>query len=168
MSTAMTQQKARIIKADTTLQKKAGTGEVDQTLVVKAETVIEKNAEDFGPMATDFLNMLASGIQSAREGVVEEKHRIAGMTQPVMQLKANARMFKYDLVTSLANIMLSFLEHIKELDKDAIDIVDAHHKTLTAIIHRKMTGDGGASGKLLQTELEQACQRYMKSRQAKG
>jgi len=86
------------------------------------------------------------------------------MTQPVMELKANARMFKYGLVSSLANIMLGFLESIEKLDKDAIEIVSAHQKTLHAIISREMKGDGGEYGVLLEKELRDAIRRYFSKR----
>ena len=160
--------KARIIKASKTLQIKAGTGEIEAEKITKAEIVIEKNAEDFGPIAKEFLDRLLLATDTARaEGSDLNKNAMlkAAMTQPVMELKANARMFKYDLVTSLANIMLGFLENVRELDKDAIEIVAAHHKTLSIIVLKKMKGDGGSNGILLQTELEDAVDRYFKRRQ---
>lgn len=159
--------KARIIKASRALQIKAGTGEIAEEKITQAEVVIEKNTEDFAPIAKEFLDRLHEGIQTAfSEGAdLTKNHALKmGMTQPVMELKANARMFKYDLVTSLANIMLGFLENVKELDKDAIQIVDAHHKTLSAIVLKKMSGNGGANGALLQTELEDAVERYFSKR----
>lgn len=154
----------KIIKASTMLQQKAGTGDVDIKKVEKAENTIQNNSEDFLPIATEFLDRLELGVVRAREDHLSMPDKIAGMTRPVMELKANARMFKYDLVTSLANIMLGFLENITSLDKDAIDIVAAHHTTLKAIIVKKMKGDGGANGSLLKAELEDACQRYFKKR----
>lgn len=159
--------KVRIIKASKTLQIKAGSGDIEDEKITKAEVVIEKNAEDFAPIAKEFLDRLLTATETARsEGHDLSKNKMlkASMTQPVMELKANARMFKYDLVTSLANIMLGFLENVKELDKDAIEIVGAHHKTLTAIILKKMKGDGGTNGLLLQTELEDAVERYFSKR----
>ena len=56
--------------------------------------------------------------------------------------------------------MLSFLEHIKELNDDAVEIIDAHEKTLTLIVTRDIKNDGGQMGKQLITELENACARY--------
>lgn len=154
----------KIFKASQQLIEKAGTGEVDVTRIEKAENVIQNNTEDFMPIAADFLKRLEEGVQRARTAELTMVEKIAGMTQPVMELKANARMFKYDLVTSLANVMLGFLENIKDLDHDAIEIVAAHHTTLNAIIIKKMKGDGGANGELLRAELEDACQRYFRKR----
>ena len=159
--------KARIIKASKALQIKAGIGDIPEEKITKAETVIAENVEDFASIADEFLERLFLAIDTARkEGGDLSKNKMltAAMTQPVMELKANARMFKYDLVTSLANIMLGFLENVKDLDKDAIEIVGAHHKTLSAIILKKMKGDGGSNGALLQTELEDAVERYFSKR----
>lgn len=163
MSDADTSQ-VKIIKASTMLQQKAGTGDVDVKKVEKAEHSIQSNNEDFLPIASEFLDRLELGVARARQETAPMAERIDGMTKPVMELKANARMFKYDLVTSLANIMLGFLENIKDLDRDAIEIVAAHHTTLKAIIIKKMKGDGGANGSLLKAELEDACQRYFRKR----
>lgn len=154
----------KIYKASTELQVKAGTGDVDPKKVMRAEAVIMTNTEDFLPLAVTFLNRLDQGISNARKADLPMDAKIAGMTQPVMELKANARMFKFDLITVMANIMLGFLETIKQLDNDAIDIVAAHHTTLRAIISKKMKGDGGADGVRLKSELEDACARYFKKR----
>jgi hypothetical protein len=154
----------KIFKASTELQVKAGTGEVDEKKIVRAENVIQNNTEDFLPLAVAFLNRLDQGITNARKPGLSMEAKIAGMTQPVMELKANARMFKYDLVTVMANVMLGFLETIKELDDDAIEIVAAHHTTLRAIIAKQIKGDGGSIGVRLRTELEDACARYFKKR----
>ena len=74
--------------------------------------------------------------------------------------KANAAIFHYTLIGSMANVMLSFLEAIKEFDKDAIEMVAAHHTTLKAIVLKKMSGDGGAVGEQMVQELKDACARY--------
>jgi hypothetical protein len=151
---------AKIIRATKDLQLKAGSGEIEARRIKRAEEVIESNTHDFVPTAQEFLERLENGINAARKGNSAEIDLIAGMTRPVMELKANAQMFKYDLVSILANVMLGFLEHIQSLDKDAIDIVEAHHKTLSLIIHKRMKGDNGSNGALLKMELEDAVQRY--------
>ncbi len=153
-------EQAKIIKASKDLQVKAGSGQVGAEKIKRAEETIESNTHDFVPTAEEFLERLENGISAARKGDGTEVDLIAGMTRPVMELKANAQMFKYDLVSILANVMLGFLEHIRSLDKDAIDIVEAHHKTLSLIIHKRMKGDSGSNGALLKMELEDAVQRY--------
>ena len=81
-----------------------------------------------------------------------------------MQVKANGRMFKYDLATSLATITLDFLESIPQLDDDVLKLVEALQASLRIIIHRKIKGTGGLDGHHLRTEMEDACQRYFKKK----
>ncbi len=151
---------AKVIKADTSLQSRVGTGPLDERVVEKCQDVMDNNDVDFAPLAMEFLDKLAEAIKNARAGDLELDKAVGAMTEPVMQLKANAATFRYNLVGNLANVMLSFLEAVKEMDKTVLDIVDAHHKTLSAIVIKKMSGDGGAHGKQLEDELKGACKRY--------
>lgn len=152
--------KAEIIKANFTLQEKVGKGSIDKHIIEKCQAVIDEDVSDFAPLAEDFLKTLSAAIKDAKKGDTPTELAIQNMADPVMQLKANAAMFKYDLVSSLANIMLSFLESVNKLDKDMLEIVEAHYKTLSAIVIKKMKGTGGESGKRLEGELKDACKRY--------
>ena len=161
-----TEQKARVIKANYILQAKVGTGPLDARKVEACQRVMDNNDVDFAPLAQTYLNQLKITIEKVKTNDIELQQAIAEMTQPVMELKANAALFKYDLIGNLASVMLSFLEAVKSIDKTVIEIVDAHHKTLTAIILKKMKGDGGVHGKQLEMELRDACKRYFNSKRA--
>jgi len=150
----------KVIKADKSLQGKIGTGPVDSVIVEKCQMVMDNNDVDFAPLAKEYLDKLHGAIQTAKNGDVQMDEAVSNMTAPVMQLKANASTFQYNLIGNLANVMLSFLESVKKLDKDAIAIVEAHHKTLSAIVLKKMKGDGGAFGAQMEEELKGACKRY--------
>lgn len=154
-----TPSKVQIIKADRVLQAKVGTGSINSDVIRRAQQVMDNNEVDFAPMAKEYLEKLANAIQEARDGQNME-YCIKAMRDSVMQLKANASVFHYGLIGNLANIMLSFLESIKELDNDAIDIVSAHHRTLSAIVIKKMAGNGGSYGLQMEEELKSACNRY--------
>lgn len=167
MHVDMTEQKPekpKVLKADKSLQEKIGTGKIDDNVIDKCQAVIDNNDVDFTPMAMEYLEKLAEAIKSAKTQATDKDKAIESFTEPVMQLKANAATFKYDLISNLANVMLSFLEGISELDEDAISIVEAHHKTLTAIVIKKMQGSGGAFGQQMENELKKACNRYFAKR----
>ena len=158
--------KVKIHKANLELQKRIGTGPLDKRLVEKAQKAIEENNVDFTPLGLQFLDELKKALEQVAanldsEEIVAQKR---SLTEPVMELKANATIFHYALVGNLANIMLSFLESIKKLDKDALSIVGAHHDTLRAIITKKMKGDGGEHGQVMMAELKDACARYYKKK----
>jgi hypothetical protein len=154
----------KVIKATNKLQLKVGSGPIDEKKVIESQKVIEDNNVDFGPLGLEILGKLETALKLAQDSSTSMKVAKTLLTTPVMELKANATIFKYALIGNLANIMLGFLENISELDKDAVEIVKAHHNTLHMIVVRKMSGDGGEGGKLLMKELQQACDRYYKKR----
>lgn len=164
--------KPRTIKANHLLQAKVGSGDVAPEKVAKMQSVMDNNKTDYAPMANDHLDRLALAISRARQGTSESPGKNSGngmdlidaMIEPVMQLKGNASMFNYPLVGNLANIMMNLLENIDTLDDTVIDIVDAHHKTLSVIVKNKMTGSGGDYGMQLESELSDACKRYFSKR----
>ena len=156
----MEPKKAKVIKASLELQQRVGSGPLDEKKVAECERIIQENNIDFGPMAAEFLGKLQQAIQYAKSPGADLVQAKQKMTQPVMELKANAAIFKYDLIGTLANVMLSFLEAVKSIDRTVVDIVEAHHKTLTIIVMKKMSGDGGPHGKLFEQELKDACKRY--------
>lgn len=152
--------KANIIKATYDLQRKVGKGPIDEAVIKKSQQMIDTNDVDFGPVALAILQRLNATIEEAKNPGRSFDDLKQLFIQPVMELKANASTFHYDLVGALANVMLGFLESIKIMDKDAIEIVRAHHDSLHAIIIHKVSGNGGARGQTLVLELKNACDRY--------
>ena len=149
-----------IIKASRMLQAKVGSGEIDEKRVAKSQTIIESDKTDFAPMAHDLLDALEKALAAVPPEPTNVKQAIQPVIVEIMQIKANASMFSYGLVGSLAGIVLNFLENLQSWDKDTFTIVDAHLKTLRLIIKNGMKGDGGDYGHQLTSELRDACQRY--------
>ena len=152
----------RVHKADASLRMKVGTGPLDEKTIEKCQEVMDNNEVDFAPLAMEYLDKLEEAIGNADK--VDMNTAIQNMTTPVMQLKANASTFHYNLIGNLANVMLSFLEAINEMDEDALSIVAAHHQTLKVIITKEMSGDGGVAGQQMEEELKNACKRYFTKR----
>jgi hypothetical protein len=149
-----------VIKASLKLQQKVGSGPLEEKAVLPAQKVIDTNQVDFEPLGLSILKKLEDALVLSADPSIPMPKVKALLTAPVMELKANAAIFKYPLIGNLANIMLHFLEALIVMDKDAVEIVRAHHKTLHMIVVRKMSGDGGDAGKHLSTELQSVCDRY--------
>lgn len=164
MTQELTRNKARIIKANHLLQNKVGVGEIENAKIQAMQKIIDTMMIDFVPMGLACLDELAAALEIAKSGKGDGQTLIKNMTTPVMQIKGNAAMFHYELVSSLADLVLNFLENADTLDDDVIEIVDAHHKTLSLIISDKMSGMGGNQGVILKKELQDACARYFKKR----
>lgn len=169
-TTAMpgTETEVKVYKASRSLQAKVGNGAVAPDVIEKVQKNMDANTTDFQPVAQQFLDQLAAEIAQAAAGKEDMEHLRANVTRTVMQLKANGAMFGYALVGELANTMMNFLESVTALDKDILAILEANHKTLSAIVRTKMKGDGGAQGALLKGELEGVCRRYLEKKGAGG
>lgn len=157
-----------VYKANCTLQQKTGKGTPDTELIEKAQKALDNNKVDFTPLGLQFLTELEETLNDLDKNldVCKFENQKKELTDPVMELKANAKMFQYSLVSELANIMLNFLESTTALDRDALSIVRGHHDSLKVILTKKMKGDGGKNGKIMIAELTDACSRYYKKKQA--
>ncbi|GJL85233.1 MAG: hypothetical protein DHS20C02_10080 [Micavibrio sp.] len=160
MSTNPPSATARFIKPPNILKQKVGVGGIDESLLDQSQEYIENTDLDFAPIAQQFLKEFSSYIKKARtaKGEINKEK----LVRPIMQLKANGGMFRYQLLTDVADICLQFLEGIEGLNKDAIEVLAAHEKTLELIILHQLKGDGGGEGYALVKELDKACKRYFK------
>ncbi len=144
------------------LRLKAGYGGVDPKVIDRAEDYIEKNDVDFTDIAKSILERLDKAVEGIRRDGHRSKEGINRMVAPIMEMKANGAMFKYGLLTDVADIILDFLENAENLDDDALAIVDIHRKTFAIIINGRLKGTGGVQGDILIKELDDACARYHK------
>ena len=142
------------------LQAKFGSGNIDGKYIEQSQTLIESDKTDLAPMAYEYLERLETALAHIPEKPANIKAAIQPVIVEVMQIKANAAMFNYGLIGTLANIVLNFLENLQTWDKDAFTIVNTHAQTLRVIVKNGMKGDGGDYGHQLTTELRGACQRY--------
>ena len=161
----MSDEDVKLYKASKSLQAKVGTGTVSKETIEKVTKNVEEKSADFEPMATKFLEQLTEAVNQAKDNEDEDMKVIyERVANPVMQLKANASMFGYPLIGDLANIMLSFLESLSEIDAAIIQIIEANQKTWQVIIAKQMKGDGGQYGEALRSELKGVCERYLKKK----
>lgn len=149
-----------VIKASRLLQAKVGSGDIDDTKISQSQAVLDSDITDFAPLAHEILDRMQAALGRVPAQPAFVKQEIQPVIVEVMQIKGNAAMFHYNLVGVLANIVLNFLENLQSWDSDAHMIVEAHLKTLRAIMNNQMKGDGGEYGQRLTMELRDACQRY--------
>lgn len=157
----------QLIKPSPALQAKAGLGLIDEQTIEKSQSLFDKFEIDFKPIAMAFLNDTDEAISLALQEKETTSRSIERIADPVMQIKANAKIFKYTLIGDLAAIILNFLDNLTVLDQNALEILDAHRKSLRHLISHDIKGDIGPLGESFKTELEGACKRYMQSRAEK-
>lgn len=156
------------IKASYELLSKAGGGEpVDQSIIDRCQKIIDENKINFVPLAQKYIDKIDEEIDIVKSLDQIPLRHLKSISAPVMQIKANARIFKYDRLGDLAAVMLNFLENLKEIDDDVIKIIEAHDRSLRILVEKEISGDGGNIGKNFQKELEDVCNRYARARAEK-
>ena len=150
--------KVRFIKPPNKLKAKVGSGGIEPALLEKAQEYISNNNVDFIPIAKEQLDKIAkakSDLQQNNNHKTREE-----LVAYMMQLKASGGMFRYQLVSEIADSCLHFMENIEDFNKDAFSVINAHENTLKIIINNKLMGDGGKEGFALVKELQKANERY--------
>lgn len=155
---------AKKIKASVELQKKIGTGVIDEKKIARAQEVIANNKVDFAPIAKPHLDDLSRAIKASAglKNPDNQKEILESYITPIMNIKANAATFNYSLISGLAGTVLTFLEDIGRYDRKVVQIVDLLYKTILLILARKMAGDGGSEGKALLGAFQEVCFKTMK------
>lgn len=143
------------------LKQKVGDGGIAANTLKKGQDYLDANKIDFEPYAKDFLKALKTFVEKAEKSP-DNQELTDSMIKPIMELKANGSMFQYHLVSMIADVVLQFLETVQTLNKDVLEILKVHNKTLEIIIQNKIKGPCGKEGELLTQELYEACKRYYK------
>lgn len=154
--------RAEFIKPPNKLKLKVGEGGLSDEIIAKAQAVIEENSVDFIPIGQKHLSALHEGIKTAdsQMAVLDHETLISAILYPAMQLKANGGMFHYPLVSLVAGRMVQYLEVIRDLDDESMEVIDAFYTALRALVYGQVKGDGGKSGAELYSALNEACYRY--------
>ena len=122
------------------LRQRVGIGGIDEDLLEKAETFIQDNQYDFKPHAIEIMKRFKETLAAAKKSKTLDKKVINEIAEPIMELKANGDMFRYALLTEVAEILLNFLENIQKLNDDSFNIIDEHKNTLEVILKNNLRG----------------------------
>lgn len=152
-----------LIKPPNHIKEKIGSGGLDSRVLERAQQAIDNNTIDFRPIAQELINDLSSALEAARSGALKGEAAIEAMIYPAMQIKAQGTMLHYMLATDVSDILVNFLENIKDTNDDLLEIVEAHKKTLTLIIVKEIKSSTGPVADQFKKALSDACTRYNKA-----
>lgn len=153
---------AKFISPPNVLKAKVGIGGLSDTILDRAQKLLENHTEDFRPLAEIYLKQMKDGIDYV-EGLgkpTKSEEDIARILFPCVQLKANGGMFHYPLITRIAERFVQFMEVVEKLDKETLEITNAFYTTIKIVVASQIKGDGGDQGEALVEELNGACMRY--------
>ena len=146
-----------VYKASRTLQGKSGYGKLDQRKIDDAKQAVQE--AEYRPFAAERIEYIGELVNKARTGG-DYQQFVSELVKVVVHLKSTASTFGYDVIADLTAIMLEFLELTSEFDKDVIDLVEGHQKTLAYLVNSHDEGTTEKEAEVLKQELYEACRRY--------
>ncbi len=161
------QRNAEFFNPPNILKQKAGSGGIAPDLIQKAEDMINRNEQDFRPIAENYFEILDAASHKVKDGELKGQDAFESVLYPLSQLKAQGAMFNQPIVSDLAAMLINFLEVIDDLDEQAISILMVHKMTLQAVIKKKLPADAeAAQNQTLKDALKDACIRYFQRNKA--
>ena len=158
------QRDAEMIKPPNRLKEKVGSGGIDPLLIERAEQFLQSNSVEFAPIAEMYFGVLEDSIQRILKEDIIGEDAFDALLYPLVQLKAHGGMFQYPLVTEISSMLINFLEVIRSMDKDAVDVILAHKMTLRAVLTSRIQNGSSPQGRALIKALKEACMRYFHAR----
>lgn len=144
------------------LKQKVGSGGIDEARIEKAQTLIQGVSNDvFRELINELLSILQTLIALCRhEQYYNTQKLIEDFAATFVQIKAHGAMFRYPLMSSIANNAIRFLDNLTDVDGKALDVLQAHCDSIHLVKSKKLEGDGGEKGAEIKKALADACQRY--------
>lgn len=151
---------SRLIQPENTLKKKVGNGGFNESDLAKAQSAIENNTVDFKPIAIDLLKDLDKALAAVNENGTETEEALGPILDPLMKLRAQGSLFHYPTITHVSDIVVDFLDTVKAVDSDIIEILTAYKQSAKAILAHEIQDEANGISVRLVDELKGACQRY--------
>lgn len=156
----------RVFQPDTTLKEKLGPGgsfdrAVGPQILAAAEDVIAKSSDEILTGLQFELGLLQHAVDSLTVGALPEI-ALKPIVAAAFAIKSNAGLCGFPFASSLAKSLHLYCEmdavRTVPLSEKTLQVVRAQATGLKAIFTNKITGDGGAVGAAILTELQKLSQ----------
>lgn len=155
---------AQVLAPDYALKKKIGE-HVDIKAVFSdenvavAQQVINKHKDSFRDWAAKDIAALEELYSKAAKSE-SRKEAITAITEIAERLKSQAGTFDFGLATLVAKSLASFCTGHPEAGADHLVVIRKHIDTLSVILTKNITGDGGQIGGDLLENLKKLTEKY--------
>lgn len=147
----------KVIKADRKLQVKAGSGDVDQKAVERAETFVQSNKVVYADVVAPILLTLKTSIEALKKMPADREPHVQGVKNAVMDLKGSAATFHYPLVSRLCKPILLHLESSATIDPETLKLLDILYHLVSIVVKTSESETANAFGDELEKTFIEAC-----------
>lgn len=145
-------------------QKVSGSGGPTPEMLARAEAAVSQMSDDYPGWALDDVNRLGAMVAEVAPTDANGKDVLGDAFKLAHDMRGQGGSFGYPLMTRIANSFCRYVESLNTVDAGALEICDAHVKSMRAVLQNRVKGDGGAIGAQIAEGLETAVQRYNEKR----
>tara|TARA_B100000614_G_scaffold201515_1_gene182814 strand:+ start:86 stop:592 length:507 start_codon:yes stop_codon:yes gene_type:complete len=145
----------QVIRVPNTLKKKVGKGRgVKPEMLEEAQRKVDAMKPEYETWSGADLTRLYEIYEKALSDPGQRDHHMTDLFEKAHNMRGDGGSYEYPLVTQIAGSLSSFIEDTEKPDPKDFEVIKAHLDALAVVIGQKMSGDGGAIGKVLVKELE--------------
>lgn len=126
--------KVEITTPPNDIKSKLGEGGIPSDGIKKAEKTLSESAAKFMDVAKEDLDIIADAIAQGKSGDKPGKQVIREINASAFELKSNAGMFDYPLVTDIATSLFQLTDMLEEVNEAVFDVLNLHYQSIRAAI----------------------------------
>ncbi|HEY1097170.1 MAG TPA: hypothetical protein VGF14_08020 [Alphaproteobacteria bacterium] len=122
-----------------TLKQKLGNGGFEYQRLLKAEQRLRAARQEFPFIAQRELQKINSAVHYLKNPHETERppiHWLRATFSAAVELKSNSGMFAYPIISTIADSLLYFTEHLKKSDPESTEIINLHYETLHLVFEQ--------------------------------
>lgn len=148
---------AQFIKLPNMLAAKVTVVDEDpDTKYARAQHLLEQMEDEFIGWAEKYLSELKRAVEAAGAEPDDAKIHLERIYRLSHDIKGQGTTFGYPLATEIGESLCQFVEKIEVAGETEIAVIVSHVDALSAIIHNRITADGGEIGREVTSGLKVA------------
>lgn len=152
----------RIVKASLSLKQKVNFASIDPDKIMMCHQFLEDLSWDVYEEVMERVKTIKKTRAYIAEDPYSSNEFMEDLIYQAMMIKSTAGMAKQPVLAKLTSMLLSFLEAVKVIDDDVIDIVKAYENSTQTILAHDLVTMNEATAKAILLEMHQAIGRYVK------
>ncbi len=139
----------KVITPPNKIKEKVGDGGIDPQNIKKAEETMSESTETFAEAAQEDLAIIAKAIESVSKGEMKAAQAIREINAAAFELKSNAGMFNYTLVTDISTSLFQLTDMLEDINDESLNVLQLHYQSIRAAMASGGKADSPENGKAL-------------------
>jgi CheY-like chemotaxis protein len=134
---------------------------LDIEVMKKVEEKIKEMSGDYASWIADEIAKLDEAVQKLKQPDINVRQVIGRINRGAHEMRGQGGIFGYPLITEFSkSLFLTTNRHFQSISDSECELIKAHVDAIKVVIHERVEGDGGETGRALLTGLQAAIKKY--------